>query len=179
VKDQGKLTLISGEIESGKTRFCRQAAGALKELGWDVAGIVSPAVFNEGGKIAIDGLDLRSGERRRLADLTATGDPLQGPQTKRWHFSMQALHWCNEVLQNATPCDLLIIDELGPLEFNRGEGLLAGFEANDSRQFKTSLTVVRTSLLEKARDRWPDAETLIISDDDNISTLEKEWLRLF
>jgi nucleoside-triphosphatase THEP1 len=179
VKDQGKLTLISGEIESGKTRFCRQAAGALKELGWDVAGIVSPAVFNEGGKIAIDGLDLRSGERRRLADLTATGDPLQGPQTKRWHFSMQALHWCNEVLQNATPCDLLIIDELGPLEFNRGEGLLAGFEANDSRQFKTSLTVVRTSLLEKARDRWPDAETLIISDDDNISTLVQKWLRRF
>ena len=179
MKDQGKLTLISGEMESGKTRFCRQAAGELKELGWDVAGIVSPAVFNEGGKFAIDGLDLRSGERRRLADLTAAGSPLRGPQTKRWHFSMQALHWCNEVLQNATPCDLLIIDELGPLEFDRGEGLLASFEANDSRQFKASLTVVRTSLLEKARDRWPDAEVLFISDDDNISTLVKEWLRLF
>lgn len=179
MKDQGKLTLISGESESGKTRFCRQAAGELKELGWDVAGIVSPGIFNEGGKFAIDGLDLRSGERRRLADLTAAGDPLQGPKTKRWHFSMQALDWCNEVLQNATPCDLLIIDELGPLEFDRGEGLLASFEANDSRQFKASLTVVRTSLLEKARDRWPDAEVLIISDDDNISTLVKEWLRLF
>jgi nucleoside-triphosphatase THEP1 len=179
MKDQGKLTLISGEIESGKTRFCRQVAGVLKELGWDVAGIVSPAVFKGGGKFAIDGLDLRSGERRRLADLTATGDPLQGPQTKRWHFSMQALHWCNEVLQNATPCDLLIIDELGPLEFDRGEGLLASFEANDSRQFKVSLTVVRTSLLEKARGRWPDAEALIINDDDNISTLVKERLQLF
>ena len=83
------------------------------------------------------------------------------------------------MLQNATPCDLLIIDELGPLEFDRGEGLLAGFDANDSRQFKASLTVVRTSLLEKARDRWPDAEALIISDDDNISTLVKEWLRRF
>ena len=177
MKDQGKITLISGESDSGKTRFCRQAAGALKELGWDVAGIVSPAVFNEGGKFAIDGLDLRSGERRRLAELTAAGNPLQGPQTKRWQFSMQALRWCNEVLQNATPCDLLIIDELGPLEFDRGEGLLAGFEANDSRQFKTSLTVVRTSLLERARDRWPDAEVLNISDDDNISTLVKEWLR--
>jgi len=179
MKNQGKLTLISGEIESGKTRFCRQAAGALKELGWDVAGIVSPAVFNEGGKFAIDGLDLRSGERRRLADLTAAVSTLQGPKTKRWHFSMQALDWCNEVLQKATPCDLLIIDELGPLEFNHGEGLLAGFEANDSRQFKASLTVVRMSLLEKARDRWPDAEVLNISDNDNISTLVKEWLQLF
>ena len=179
MKDQGKLTLISGEIESGKTRFCRQVAGELKELGWDVAGIVSPGVFNEGGKIAIDGLDLRSGEHRRLANLTATGGPLQGPKTKRWQFSMPVLQWCNEVLQNATPCDLLIIDELGPLEFDRGEGLLAGFEANDSRQFKASLTVVRTSLLEKARDRWPDAEVLIISDDDEPSTLVKELLRLF
>jgi len=179
MKNQGKITLISGESDSGKTRFCRQAAGALIELGWDVAGIVSPAVFNEGGKFAIDGLDLRSGERRRLADLTAAGSTLKGPKTKRWHFSMQALDWCNEVLQKATPCDLLIIDELGPLEFDRGEGLLAGFEANDSRQFKASLTVVRKSLLEKARDRWPDAEALIISDDDNISTLVKEWLRRF
>ena len=179
MKNQGKLTLISGESDSGKTRFCRQAAYALKELGWDVAGIVSPAVFNEGGKFAIDGLDLRSGERRRLADLTAANGTLQGPKTKRWHFSLQALRWCNEVLQNATPCDLLIIDELGPLEFDRGEGLLAGFEANDSRQFKASLSVVRTSLVEKARDRWPDAEVLNISDYDNISTLVKEWIQRF
>jgi hypothetical protein len=34
-------------------------------------------------------------------------------------------------------------------------------------------------LLEKARDRWPDSKALIISDDDNISTLVKEWLRRF
>jgi len=179
MKDRVKLTLISGESESGKTSFCCQAAGALKELGWDVAGIISPAVFNEGGKFAIDGLDLRSGEHRRLANLIADGDPLQGPKTKRWQFSMQALQWCNKALQNATPCDLLIIDELGPLEFDRGEGLLAGFEANDSRQFKASLTVVRTSLLERACDRWPDAEVLIINDIHSILTLVKEWLRQF
>jgi hypothetical protein len=92
---------------------------------------------------------------------------------------MQALQWCNKALQNATPCDLLIIDELGPLEFDRGEGLLAGFEANDSRQFKASLTVVRTSLLERACDRWPDAEVLIINDIHSILTLVKEWLRQF
>jgi nucleoside-triphosphatase THEP1 len=175
---QGTLTLITGEIESGKTRFCRQFSEALKELGWDTAGILSPAVFNKGVKTAIDGLDLRSGKRVRIAELNTADAPQMGPHTKRWRFSTDALEWCNEILKASVPCDFLVIDELGPLEFERGQGLLAAFEAVDSRKFKACLVVVRPSLVEKARRRWPEADVITIGEDMDISALVQQRLRL-
>ena len=179
MKEKGRLTLITGEIESGKTSFCRQLADGLKELGWDAAGILSPAVFNEGVKIAIDGLDLRSGKRVRVAELNEAGAGQAGPRTRRWSFSQEALVWCNELLKEAVPCDLLVIDELGLLEFDRDEGLLDAFEAVDSRQFKACLVVVRPSLVGKARRRWPDAEVLTIEEDQDIPSLVHEQLVQF
>jgi nucleoside-triphosphatase THEP1 len=176
---KGTLTLISGEIESGKTSFCRQFAEALHEIGWNTAGILSPAVFNEGVKTAIDGLDLRSGKRVRVAELNTGDAPRMGLNTRRWRFSTDALEWCNAILKAAVPCDLLVIDELGPLEFQRGEGLLAAFEAVDSRRFEACLVVVRPSLVEKARRRWPDARTIHIGEDTDITALVQEQLRLY
>ena len=115
----------------------------------------------------------------RVADLNTGDAPQMGLHTRRWRFSTDALEWCNKILKAAVPCDLLVIDELGPLEFERGEGLLAAFEAVDSRQFETCLVVVRPSLVEKARRRWPDAGAINIGEDMDISALVQEQLRLF
>lgn len=174
---EGKIYLVSGEIESGKTRFCGEAAGHLKEKGWDTAGLLAPAVFEGGRKTAIEALDLRSGERRRLADINEPNSSLNGIQTKRWRFIPETLRWCNQVLKSAIPCDLLVVDELGPLELERNEGMLAGFEAIDSGLYRVSLVVVRPSLLDKALERWPAAEVVKISELNDNSISENEWLR--
>ena len=174
----GRITIVTGEIESGKTSFCRQMATALLEFGWDTAGILSPAVFEDGKKVAIDVLDLGSGVTERLANLNTAFSGLQGPETKRWRFSERVLEWCNAMLDQAVPCDLLVVDELGPLEFERGEGLTAAFEAVDTRQYRAALLVVRPSLLAKARRRWPDAGVISIGNAGEMSILVQEQLKV-
>jgi nucleoside-triphosphatase len=162
------IFIISGEIDSGKTRLCLTASETFKELGWRVCGLASPGVFHEGHKVAIDAQDLRSGERRRLAELQSSDATMSGPQTKRWSFSDETLAWCNSLFGTLSDCDLVIVDELGPLEFDRSEGLLSALRAIESGQYCLALVVVRPSLLAIAQARWPHAETLKIKNPQEI-----------
>jgi nucleoside-triphosphatase THEP1 len=77
--------------------------------------------------------------------------------TPRWVFDPDVLVWANQRLQNSAGSDLLIIDELGPLEFLQNKGLLAGLERLDQGRFEVACVVVRSSLLPKALQRWPSA----------------------
>ena len=162
------IVIISGEIDSGKTRLCLTASETFEELGWRVCGLASPGVFHEGYKVGIDAQDLQSGERRRLAELQSSDAILTGPQTKRWVFSEGTLAWCNSLFNPLSDCDLLIVDELGPLEFDRSEGLLSALRAIESGRYHLALVVVRPSLLNTAQARWPHAETLQISNREEI-----------
>ena len=75
------------------------------------------------------------------------------------------LIWGNHVLSNSTPCDLLVVDELGPLEIDRGTGWQAGLAAVDSKEYAVAVVVVRAELLgrilrplgrcQPGRDRYP------------------------
>ncbi len=150
---------MTGERGAGKTAFCRalvQAVGGLPEPP-DVAGLISPGVYAGGEQVGIDAEDLRTGRRRRLASLRTPGEPASSPSTKLWRFDAEALAWGNGVLRSATPCGLLVIDELGPLEFEEGQGWLAGPAAVDSGAFTAAVVVVRPRLLAEARRRWPGA----------------------
>ena len=171
------LLIVSGDFETGKTRFSQQLAQGLQEAGWDIAGIVSPAVFEDGIKTAIDAVDLRSGERRRLAEHIQGGSSLDGPATSHWQFSQEVLDWCDGILRSATPCELFVIDELGPLEFDRGIGLLAGIDAVEGEQYLASLIVIRPNLLERARVRWPHAEVIQSVPTEAAIPLVEHWLQ--
>ena len=150
--NSGEIVLLTGSISSGKTSFCLDLAQLAKKEGLDVAGMISPAVFVESQKIAIDALDLRSWERKRLADLrTSRKSELE---TQRWSFHPSTVQWGNQVLGNALPCDLLIIDELGPIEFDRSEGWVEGFSAVDSRDYQLAVVVIRPSLVRSAKESW-------------------------
>ena len=58
----------------------------------------------------------------------------------------------NQLLRNG---ELLLIDELGPLEFRGEGGFIAGFAAIDARHYRLAVVVVRPELLDAARQRWP------------------------
>jgi hypothetical protein len=154
--------LLSGASGAGKTGAAQAAAAALHARGWRVAGVLSPGVWAEGRQVAINIVDLAGGQARRLAERADLAPALPGPATRRWQFDSQALDWANEVLARAAPCDLLVVDELGPLGFERGEGLTAGLAAADADGFRLGLFVVRPALLHLAYARWPGAEEIIV-----------------
>jgi nucleoside-triphosphatase len=154
-KEKPQIILVTGLSGSGKTSWCAQMIKEAAASGYSVEGILSPGIFESGRKTGIEVVDLVSGERKRLARLREEG---RGEiSTPRWVFDPDALVWANQRLQNSTDSDLLIIDELGPLEFLRNKGLLAGLERLDQGQFEVACVVVRSSLLPKALQRWPNA----------------------
>jgi len=159
-----EIALLTGEIQSGKTSLCLEVVAAAREAGIQLGGLVSPGVFQEREKIAIDVIDVRSGERRRLAD--GPGGRSTAISTRRWAFHPEAVAWGTQVLQEAVPCQLLVIDELGPLEFQRGEGWVSGFRAVASGDYTSALLVIRPSLLKEALNRWPAARIVNLDDPD-------------
>lgn len=163
----GRIILLSGEIQSGKTSLCLEIVDQARRQGYRLGGLVSPGVFQKGEKFAIDLLDIKSGERRRLA--LASGSRSTALETRRWSFYPETVDWGNRVLEAALPCDLLVIDELGPLEFQRGQGWVNGFKAVDSGDFRSALLVIRPSLVEEALSRWE--VNRIINLDDPAETL--------
>lgn len=170
-----RLTIITGSQGAGKTGFCLKVVDCVHRQKIDVAGVISPAEFDGDKKVGIGVIDLRSGERHLLAVLRTAGDA--GIGTIRWNFDREILKWGNQVLASAVPCDLLIVDELGPLEFERGEGWLAGLSVLDSRDYQAGLVVIRPELLDQALQRWPAAAVLNIHNPQQIGQLAENWLK--
>jgi nucleoside-triphosphatase THEP1 len=145
------LWLLTGSSGSGKTTFCRELVQYAHSLGWDVAGLLSPAWMETGKKKGILIEDVRSGDQHKLAYTSpqSRGDLQLGP----WYFDERVLACGNRVIEKSSLCDLLIVDELGPLEFNAGVGLTEAFDIIDARNYQVGLVVIRSTLLSQARKR--------------------------
>jgi nucleoside-triphosphatase THEP1 len=131
--------LLTGKRQVGKTTICRQVADLACELGYNPAGVLAPAVRGKDGlPVAYHALMVSDGEQRLLA--WTNGDlgkeNLQpetrnlklskgGPHTGRYSFDAAVFSWVIESLRVAISqgCDLLIVDEIGPLELEQEKGL--------------------------------------------------------
>ncbi len=161
-RQENNLFLITGDRGAGKTTWCQQWVELARTAGWRVGGLLSPSVIASGQKIAIDLVDLSNDQRRRMATLRPDMLALAGGYSGRWLFDPATLQWGNGVLGKLTHADLLIIDELGPLEFERKQGLQAAFDLLGSGRFLTAGIVIRPTLLSQAQRRWPWAQTIPI-----------------
>ena len=158
--EPGRLIIVTGPSGSGKTRGCLALADYASILGFQVGGLVSPAVLEGGLKVGIDLLDLRSGAQRRLAVRTEGAG--NGQITEDWLLDNATLKWGNDILAQSGFCQLFILDELGPLELERGVGLTNGLGVVAARRYHLACVVVRPSLLDVAQCLWPWGEVLHI-----------------
>jgi nucleoside-triphosphatase THEP1 len=156
----GQLILVTGPSGSGKTRWCQVLAERAHELGMPAIGLVSPAIFTGNNKVGIDLLNLACGTQRHMA--VRRGESGDGHNTLDWHFDRETLDWGNNILGRLGSCHLLILDELGPLEFKRGAGLTNGIGLISARQYQLACVVIRPSLLDDAEVLWPWGEIFFI-----------------
>jgi len=157
-----RLVLLSGAHDAGKSVTCHHLMEQARQAGRQTAGILSPGAYAQGRKIGIVAMDGRTQEYRILASLRNEDDP-DGIQTIHWTFDKSAIAWGNSVLADACPCDILIVDELGPLELTRGEGWQAGLAALDSRTYRAAVAVIRPELLAQAFARFAPCMTVTIA----------------
>lgn len=138
------IWMVTGSRGAGKSSFCRGVSQAARQSNWDVAGLLSPAYFEQGLKTGILAEDLRTAKSLRLASISS-----QSPDDLAfggWYFDPYTLAWGNRVLQNSLPCDLLIVDELGPLELIHHIGWQAALGILQQGGYRLALVVIRSEL---------------------------------
>ncbi|NLF64558.1 MAG: hypothetical protein GX579_08130 [Chloroflexi bacterium] len=163
------LFLVTGSSGAGKTSWCAAVVRLARAHSLPIGGLLSPAIMSGSDKIAIDLLDLSSGERRQLAQrLTlparlSTHDPVTG----HWRFDLATIAWGNRVLGKIAMDGLVIIDEMGPLEFEQQQGLQGGLHLVDTGRYRVACVTVRPALLHAARTRWPHAQVVAVGDESD------------
>ncbi len=178
METEGKLIILTGKRGAGKSTFCSVLIAHFKKEGWRVRGLYSPGLFVDGDKKAIEVVNLENNERRLLAvpkPKSSVGTDENKPY--HWNFDPQILEWGNHIFLNAVPADLLIVDEIGPLELKMSQGWTAAIKALDSKAYRLALLVMRPELLPDAIQRWPWAQVFTISSILKVPTLMQTVLK--
>jgi nucleoside-triphosphatase len=115
--------------------------------------------MQDGKKIGFDLLNIASGEKRRLG---TSSSEYTKTTMGCWQMDEGVLAWGNEIIMGLHDEDIIIIDEIGPLEFEKNLGFWSALEFLDESAYRTALVVVRPALLPVARKRWPAARLLML-----------------
>lgn len=139
----GRIGLIVGRPDSGKTTYLDQVVRHARTRGICVGGLLSHGLWEEGLKKGFVLEDAASGARRILAGCRPEGDCtlLYG----RFYFSPAAFAWGNAILAESAGIGLVVVDEYGPLE-QQGVGLWPGIQALLNRHTGPLLLTVRPAL---------------------------------
>jgi nucleoside-triphosphatase THEP1 len=148
-----KLLILTGPIGIGKSTIAKKVYELAVSRGYKISGVLSPPLYDENGrKVGFFGEDISSGERWVLGrnDNAAS---LKGPVWGRYTFSDEGFTKAVQVLKRALSdgCDLLILDEVGPLELICGKGLRPFIELLAGEIRTNLLIVVRPSLVKEIR----------------------------
>lgn len=174
-KQTGRITIISGERNSGKTLLCLVLKDILIDSGRKVSGVISPGFYKDGRKIGILAENGSSGERRKIADLLPGWD-ISHPE-RIWKFDLDAVAWINDCLKTAKNADFLILDELGFMELLENGGWSEAVTLLDKADFEQAFVVIRPELLEIARERWRKAEVIQVMPEHDLLDLVNQLLR--
>jgi nucleoside-triphosphatase THEP1 len=161
-----KILILTGERGAGKSTACSRTVDLARARGFTCGGIITLRRDTPGSATDHrDVIDARTGRSRQFTvdagdALSLTGDTVvQG----RFRFDPRTLAWAEELLAQAIPCDLLIVDELGPLEIIRGQGWQTAFDILQRGDFRLALVVVRPHLVDQARLRLPAAPSTTLT----------------
>jgi nucleoside-triphosphatase len=131
------ILILTGPRGSGKTTACLELIERARRSGLDCAGLVSPATLSGGVRTGADVVDVRTGERHPF---TVEGE--------RRMFDHGVLAWAANRMEGACPCDLLVVDEIGPLELIQGRGWRNALDVVGTCGYRLAVVVVRPELLD-------------------------------
>ncbi len=180
----GKLYILSGPRQVGKTTTCGRLAEHCRARAIDLAGLICPAKEENGRKYGIELVELRTGDRRDLAVVDDMPSPLR---TDEYRFDVEVVAWGSQVIDSATPCTVLMIDELGPLELIRNQGWVNGLEVLRGGRYELGVVVIRPELVTAFQQAMhPDRPCVLVEksgrDDYGpehliLTELERVWAR--
>jgi len=164
------VILLTGRSGAGKTTVCATVVQRARGRGLTIGGVVTGYVPTQAGALAQWVTDIDTGERRRLATPTREREPvrarLEGQRrpvspeefAASWTFDEEGVAFGNAVLAatSAKLPDLLVVDQIGPLEFWCGGGFTAVFDVVSRGGQAASLIAVHPLTLDEAKECFPE-----------------------
>jgi nucleoside-triphosphatase len=156
--------LVVGEPGAGKTSWCREYVDRRRESGSSVGGILCPAIERQGQRIGSNVVDLLTGHKVPFARLSSCSSSKGGEVVGDYSIGRNGISFACSAIKRAVDCrcDLVVIDEVGPLEL-RGSGLMPAVELALASTVDV-LIVVRSSLKEAVQKRFPEHELAVVAD---------------
>jgi nucleoside-triphosphatase THEP1 len=117
------LFLLTAPSGVGKTTALQRSVLRARQQGLRVGGVLSLAQphGHPPHPSALWLEDIATGRRRLLAHVAAPAEASVGI----WRFLEATVAWGNALLADAADADLLVVDEIGPLELNLGKVLIS------------------------------------------------------
>jgi nucleoside-triphosphatase THEP1 len=146
------VLIITGNVNQGKTSFLAEVIIKSRERGLVPGGILAPGSFKEEQKEGFWLEDVSTGKRWLLSSRT----PSEGwKRYGHYYFNPETLQEGHKILIKAADAkaDLIIIDEVGPLEMSNG-GWAPSIERLCETTTAPQLWAVRSSLADKAARKW-------------------------
>jgi nucleoside-triphosphatase THEP1 len=161
------LVIITSEINSGKTQTLEKISNALKAKNISVGGFLSIAEFEKGKKVSYHLKNIATDEEVPIATQRKFDTSIT---IGKYFFYEHAFDKANDWLTDTRQLNVIIIDEVGPLEM-RGGGFYE-LLTNLFQDFKGVLIIaVRNEILEEFRIKFPHPETAIFTTNTNIKEI--------
>jgi nucleoside-triphosphatase THEP1 len=160
VNGRASIVILAGETGCGKTTKAGEVVETLRRQGLKVGGFLAPGVIAGGRKAGFNLVDLSSGETVQLCSENV-GDEQAVQRWGRFEFRREGLAFGREALTaNATNADVLVVDEVGPLELGGG-GWAETLDLAVSSFAGPILLVVRHALVDAVKSRWGSTDTIV------------------
>jgi nucleoside-triphosphatase THEP1 len=175
--ERGAVILVSGWRQVGKTTLLLAVREAAIHAGRSVGGFLSVARFENGTKTGIDLLDAASGGAIPLATVGGDG----AIRTGHYTFNPAALRAGLRYAESGSPAEVFFVDELGPLELQRGAGWVAVIPILAARGYGVAFVVVRPELLDLLREHLglpPDSPVITVDESNRgeLAEILTRWL---
>ncbi len=164
-----QVIIITGEKHQGKTTFVKHLTVNLQKQNIQIAGFLSVGSDENGERKSFSLLDIKEGKMTELCTKEINNEWLKyGP----YYFNPEGIKYGNSILSTdkLSEVQLIIIDEIGPLEIN-GQGWSSAIEKITTGTEITQLWVVRKSLVKKFTRKWNTGNVYIF--DVNESSLQE------
>jgi len=148
---------VTGAPGMGKTLGCQRLVEMARHRGLRVSGLITEARRLSSGRIVQTVLNLRTGERRRLADYVGVdeGEPIGLGVAGRfsWMFVSESVRWGRHELDRCLTgsTDVLVIDQLGPLELLAGSGWVNAVRVLHEGRYGLAVVVVNPLVVTQLR----------------------------
>jgi nucleoside-triphosphatase THEP1 len=147
-----QVVIITGEIRQGKTTFTQSIIADLIEQKIRISGFLSLGINENGTRTGYNLFDIESSEQAELCSTIKDESRINYGQ---YYFNSDAILKGKRILnsENLSDKQLIVIDEIGPLELT-GNGWSIAIE-NLTRSIATPhLWVVRKSIVKKIARKW-------------------------